>query len=57
MNEDNKIMMERYGITSAPKMMYFYKQYRYEDVNDAIRFAERDFKPAQEGTIGIPAEI
>ena len=37
--------------------MYFYKQYRYEDVNDAIRFAERDFKPAQEGTIGIPAEI
>lgn len=59
MNEDNKMMMERYGITSETKMMYFYKEFRYEDINDAIRFAERDFTPAQEianNTIGIPTE-
>lgn len=50
MSEEVKMMMERYGITSEPKMIYSYKQFRYENFTDALRYAESDSKLVQ----GIP---
>jgi hypothetical protein len=47
MREDDKALMARYGITCAPKMMYFYKQYRYENLTDALRYAEIEAKRTQ----------
>jgi hypothetical protein len=31
--------MDRYGMTRTP---YFYRQYRYECLTDALRYAESD---------------
>jgi hypothetical protein len=42
MSEEDKRLMDQYGITCKPKMVYFYKQYRYENLADAIRYAESD---------------
>jgi hypothetical protein len=42
MNEEKTELMTRYGITSRMKEIYFYKQYRYDNFEDALRFAERD---------------
>lgn len=42
MNVEEKTLMARYGITCTPKMMYFYKQYRYENLVDALNYAESD---------------
>ena len=47
MNEDNK-MMARYGITSTSKVIYSYKQHRYEKIEDALRYAEIDSIRTQE---------
>jgi len=56
MSDDNEMMMARYGITSAPKMMYFYKQYQYEKLGDALRYAEIDTARTQESTIDTLTE-
>lgn len=42
MSIEDKTLMNRYGITSTPKMVYFYKQFRYENLTDAVRYAESD---------------
>ena len=42
MSEDEKTLMAEYGITCEPKMIYFYKQYSYERLNDALRYAKID---------------
>jgi hypothetical protein len=42
MNEEDKTLMAQYGITGTPKMMYFYKQYRYENLVDALNYARID---------------
>ena len=47
MNEDNK-MMARYEITSTSKVIYSYKQHRYEKIEDALRYAEIDSIRTQE---------
>ena len=39
MNEEDKTLMAKYGITGAPKMMYSCKQYRYENLADALNYA------------------
>ncbi len=41
-NEKDKASMERLGITSSTKQVYFYKQHRYDKLTDAVRYAERD---------------
>ena len=30
MSEQDKTLMAEYGITSTPKTVYFYKEYRYD---------------------------
>ncbi len=56
MNEDDMALMERYGIKCVPKMVYFYKQYEYENLKDAIRYAEIDTKRDKENSLLTPAE-
>jgi hypothetical protein len=56
MSEQDKSLMARHGITCAPKMMYFYKQYRYESLADALRYAESETKRTQKNSPRAPAE-
>ena len=42
MNEEAKASMGQYGITCTSKMVYFCKQYRHENLADALRYAESD---------------
>jgi transposase len=41
-SEQDNALMTQYGITSREKMIYFYKQFRYENLSDAVRFAKMD---------------
>ena len=34
--------MEAHGITCAPKNVYFYKDFKYDRLDDAVRYAEID---------------
>lgn len=36
MSEADRTLMEKYGITCNPKMVYHYKAHRYENLKDAI---------------------
>ena len=45
MSEDDKALMAQYGITSEPKLIYSYKEHRYDKLQDAINFARLDTKP------------
>lgn len=41
-SEEDRATMDRYGITSSTRQVYFYKQHRYGKLADAVRYAERD---------------
>lgn len=40
-SEKDKASMDRLGITCTAKQVYFYKQHRYNNLTDAVRYAER----------------
>lgn len=40
MNDDEKKLMQAYGITSARKNVCSYKEFKYERLADAIRYAQ-----------------
>jgi hypothetical protein len=42
MNDADKRAMEAHGITCAPRMLYYYKEFRYERLDDALRYAKLD---------------
>ena len=42
MNEEDRRTMEAHGITCATRNVYFYKEYKYERLDDAVRYAEID---------------
>ena len=42
MGEDESIQLALYGIKAESKLVYFYKQYRYESAKDAINYARRE---------------
>lgn len=42
MNDDDRKLMHALGITVARKNVYSYKEFRYERLDDAIRYAEID---------------
>jgi hypothetical protein len=54
MNEEGKTLMAQYGITDTPKMMYFYKQCRYEYLVDALNYASIDRMRADKNTLQKP---
>lgn len=45
-SEANEKLMEDYGITSESKTVYRYKEYRYDNLEDAIRYAVIDVERA-----------
>jgi hypothetical protein len=45
--QEEKLMTE-YGITSSPKTVYFYKEYRYDRFSDALSYAKSDTKRTEE---------
>lgn len=40
MNEKDKQKMEAHGITFESRNVYFYKDYKYDRLDDAVRYAE-----------------
>lgn len=50
MSKQEEKLMTEYGITSSPKTVYFYKEYRYDRFSDALSYAKSDTKRTEEGT-------
>ena len=44
MNKKDKVLMEKYDITSASKTVFFYKEYKYENLDSAVMYAEYEAK-------------
>ena len=49
MSEQDKTQMAQYVITSSPKTVYHYKEYRYDRLADALIFAKSDNESTKEG--------
>ena len=50
MTKDDKQAMDAHGITRKSKDVYYYKDFRYERLADAVRYAEIDAdRPQLEG--------
>lgn len=47
MNEDDSVRMQRLGITVARKNVYSYKEFTYERLDDAVRYAEVDARRSE----------
>ena len=47
-SEEDKTAMDRFGITCAPKTVFFYKKHRYENLADALRYAKSDYAGMQD---------
>jgi len=56
MTEEDRMLMGRYEITSASKIMYFYKEYRYENLSDALHYAKGETKRTHSNIPRTPAE-
>jgi len=48
MTEEEKELMESYGITVEQKSVYFYKGHTYENLKDALNYAKIDAKRTHE---------
>ncbi|MGH1486558.1 MAG: hypothetical protein ACRBCI_10090 [Cellvibrionaceae bacterium] len=44
MSKNDEALMMRHGITDEKKVIYSYKSFRYDNLNDAVRYAELDEK-------------
>ena len=44
MNGKDKQMMDEHGITCESRNVFFYKEYKYDRLDDAVRYAEIDAK-------------
>ena len=42
MNKKDEQTMEAHGITCATRKVYFYKDFKYDRLDDAVRYAEVD---------------
>lgn len=47
MNEKDKQTMGAHGITCESRNVYFYKEYKYDRLDDAVRYAEIDARRAR----------
>ena len=56
MSEEDRKFMTQYDITSESKLTYRYKQYRYENLKDAVNFAKIDTEYTQEHSINNTTE-
>jgi hypothetical protein len=55
MSFQEKTLMADYGITSLPKTVYFYREFRYDRLSDALAYAKTDAKRIQEGSKSTPS--
>lgn len=51
-NNDNKLM-KTHGITCAPRNVFHYKDFKYDRLEDAVRYAELDANRVAKSTIGV----
>lgn len=42
MNDSERSVMAEYGITCETRRVFHYKQYKYDRLDDALRFARAD---------------
>jgi hypothetical protein len=47
-NKKDKQTMEAHGITCATRTVYFYKDFKYDRLDDAVRYAEIDARRVRE---------
>jgi hypothetical protein len=48
MNKKDEQTMEAHGITCALKNVYLYKDFKYDRLDDAVRYAEIDARRVRE---------
>jgi hypothetical protein len=48
MRREDKQTMEAHGITCAPRNVYVYKGFKYDRLDDAVRYAEIEARRLQE---------
>lgn len=48
MKKQDRQAMEAHGITRATRNVYFYKDYKYDRLDDAVRYAETDARRVRE---------
>jgi hypothetical protein len=48
MNKKDEQTMEAHGITCATRKTYFYKDFKYDRLDDAVRYAEIDARRVRE---------
>ena len=51
MTEEEKELMNRYGITVEQKSVYTYKAYKYEHLKDALNYAKLDVDAALKSSV------
>ena len=49
MTKKDEKTMEAHGITCASKTVYFYKDFKYDRLADAVRYAETDARRTPDG--------
>ncbi|WP_455204067.1 hypothetical protein [Kaarinaea lacus] len=52
MSNEDKALMEQFGITTESKTIYRYKEHRYENLKDALNFAKKETSQNMEN--GLP---
>lgn len=53
MNKKDKALMEKHDITSMSRKVFFYKDFKYENLKSAVRYAEHDTKEIAPATPDI----
>ena len=46
MNSDDKALMEKFGITTESKTIFYFGGHRYERLSDAVNYAKQGPRPA-----------
>jgi hypothetical protein len=46
MNKQDKQLMEKFGITSATRTVFFYKEFKYDSLENALKYAKHDTNDA-----------
>jgi len=49
MRKEEKQTMQAHGITCAPKNVYFYKGFKYDRLDDAVRYAKIQARRVRKG--------
>jgi hypothetical protein len=53
MNKEDKVLMEKYDITSVTKTMFFYKDFKYDSLDRALSYARHEAKKAAPETTDV----